>query len=105
MPLYRRLPKRGFYNLFRVEYEVVNVGSLAKIESVDALDLAALRKHRLVRSLAKPVKILGDGTIERPLVVTANAFTKSAQEKINAAGGRCEIVAYQQSTKSKEKAA
>jgi len=93
MPLHRRLPKRGFWNPFRVDYQVVNVSGLAA-GSADALDVDAMIKMRLVRSRTKPVKVLGDGAIERAIVVSAHAFTKTAREKIEAAGGRCEVVEF-----------
>lgn len=91
MPLQRRLPKRGFKNPFRVEYEVVNVESLNKFEPDTVVTVDLLKEHRLVRR-NKPVKILGDGDIDRALVVQANAFSKSAKEKIEAASGRAEVV-------------
>lgn len=94
MPLYRRLPKRGFHNLFRVEYQVVNVSGLAAVEQAGQLDVDALLKLRLVRSKAQPIKILGDGAIDKALVVQAHAFTRSAREKITAAGGSCETVPF-----------
>ena len=92
MPLHRRLPKRGFWNPFRVEYQVVNLTALAAANIQGPVDLEALRRLRLVRSKALPVKILGDGAIEKPLVVHAHAFSRVAEEKIVAAGGRCEKI-------------
>ena len=91
MPLQRRLPKRGFKNPFRVEYEVVNVQSLNQFEADTVVTVTLLKKHRLVRRNL-PVKILGDGVLDRALVVQANAFSKSAKEKIEAASGRAEVV-------------
>ena len=93
MPLHRRLPKRGFYSPFRVEYQVVNLDALANI-TTEAVDPESLRRLRLVRTKTKPVKILGDGAIERALVVRAHAFSRTAQEKITAAGGRCEKIPF-----------
>ena len=91
MPLVRRLPKRGFTNIFRTEYTVVNVGDLAALpegvgtevtpESLAAVGLV----HR-----NQPLKVLGDGELEAKLTVKAHAFSKSAREKIEAAGGSCE---------------
>ncbi len=92
MPLFRRLPKRGFWNPFRVEYNVVNLTDLSESKAADRVDLKTLIALRLVRSLRKPVKILGDGKIDRPMHVIAHAFSKSAEEKITAAGGTCERV-------------
>ena len=91
MPLQRRLPKRGFKNPFRVEYEVVNLGDLNRFEPDTVVTVDLLKRHRLVRRNL-PVKILGDGAIDRALVVQANAFSQSAKEKIEAASGRAEVV-------------
>jgi large subunit ribosomal protein L15 len=90
MPLVRRVPKRGFTNVFKTEYAVVNLAQLAELpaEMTDVTPeiLAGLG---LVRS-GKPVKVLGDGEIGKALKVTANKFSKSARAKIEAAGGSCE---------------
>lgn len=91
MPLQRRLPKRGFKNPFRTEYEVVNITSLNLFDADTVVTVDLLKEHRLVRRNL-PVKILGDGEINRALVVQANAFSKSAKEKIEAASGRAEVV-------------
>lgn len=91
MPLQRRLPKRGFKNPFRVEYEVVNLGDLNQFAPDTVVTVDLLKQHRLVRR-PLPVKILGDGDIDRALVVQANAFSKSAKEKIEAASGRAEVI-------------
>ncbi|MCL6562235.1 MAG: 50S ribosomal protein L15 [Firmicutes bacterium] len=91
MPLYRRLPKRGFINPFRVEYEVVNVQDLNRFEPGTEVTPELLREARLVRR-PLPVKILGEGELDRPLVVRAQAFSKSAREKIEAAQGRAEVI-------------
>jgi large subunit ribosomal protein L15 len=89
MPFYRRIPKRGFVNPTRVEYEPVNLADLAKLEA-DTITVQILRERGLVRRNL-PVKILGEGEVSRPLVVTAQAFSKSAREKIEKAGGRAEV--------------
>ncbi len=91
MPLQRRLPKRGFKNPFRTEYEVVNIESLNRFAADTVVTVDLLKEHRLVRRNL-PVKILGDGEISHALVVQANAFSKSAKEKIEAASGRAEVV-------------
>jgi large subunit ribosomal protein L15 len=91
MPLVRRLPKRGFKNPFRVEYEVVNVGQLNRFEPGTEVTPDLLRAHRLVRRKG-PVKILGEGELDRPLVVKAAAFSESAVAKITAASGRAEVI-------------
>jgi large subunit ribosomal protein L15 len=94
MPLIRRLPKRGFKKPNRVEYAILNVGDLNKFEDGTTVDVGALREARIVRQVRDGVKVLGDGTLERKLTVVASAFTKSAREKIEAAGGTCEIAPF-----------
>ena len=90
MPLYRRIPKRGFNNPTRKEYTVVNVGELAGL-GIDAVTVEELRRRRLVRN-GLPVKVLGGGELGRALTVSAHAFTKSAREKIEQAGGKAEVL-------------
>src|SRR5262245_12984896 len=85
MPLHRRLPKRGFHNPFRVEFQVVNVGQLAELEG--EVSPESLREHGLSSSLRKRVKVLGDGEPTAPLTRKAHAFSASARQKIEAAGG------------------
>ncbi|HEX4494772.1 MAG TPA: 50S ribosomal protein L15 [Thermoanaerobaculia bacterium] len=87
MPLVRRVPKRGFTNIWRSEYAVVNLSQLAEMEGDVTPD--SLREAGLVRR-GRKVKVLGDGEIGKPLHVVADKFSKSAREKIEAAGGRCE---------------
>jgi large subunit ribosomal protein L15 len=87
MPLVRRVPKRGFTNIFKVEYAVVNLAQLADFDGDVTPEVLVSRG--LVRS-GKPVKVLGDGEIGKALKVTANKFSKSARAKIEAAGGSCE---------------
>lgn len=87
MPLIRRVPKRGFTNIFKTEYAVVNLSQLAELEG--DITPESLAEVGLVRS-GKPVKVLGDGEIGKALKVTANKFSKSARSKIEAAGGTCE---------------
>ena len=91
MPLQRRIPKRGFNNIFRVEYATVNVGQLNVFENGSVVDAEALREAGLVKKILGGVKILGNGELERKLTVQAAAFSKSAEEKINAAGGKAEV--------------
>jgi len=88
MPLIRRVPKRGFTNLFRTEYAVVNVGRLAALEDAEVTP-ELLAMEGLVRA-GLPVKVLGEGEVAKAIVVSAHRFSKSAREKIEAAGGRCE---------------
>ncbi len=87
MPLQRRVPKVGFTNIFRVEYQVVNVRDLGRAKSKE-ITLETLMASGLVRNLNKPVKILGTGDLTEAYSVSANAFSKSAVEKIEAAGGK-----------------
>ena len=92
MPLQRRLPKRGFRNIFRKEFQIVNVQDLERVKDVTTFNPDIMYASKLIRKKNLPVKVLGNGTIERSLNVTANAFTKSAVEKIEAAGGRITIL-------------
>lgn len=87
MPLIRRVPKRGFTNIFRTEYATVNVERLAGLGAEITPEL--LVEKGLVRA-GRPVKILGRGEISEPLTVIAHKFTRGAREKIEAAGGRCQ---------------
>jgi large subunit ribosomal protein L15 len=91
MPFYRRIPKRGFSNVNRVEYAVVNIDRLAGLEA-DSITVELLREKGLVRKGMR-VKVLGNGEVGKALTVTAHAFTKSAREKIEKAGGRAEVIA------------
>lgn len=91
MPLYRRVPKRGFHPHGRVETQVVNLRDLARL-SVTELDPEGLHDRGLIESLDRPVKILGDGDVERAFVVRAHAFSASAREKIEEAGGTAEVI-------------
>jgi len=86
MPLQRRIPKRGFTPLNRVEYQVVNLSRLGRMDGTDVTP-ETLKAHGLVRSTRKRVKILAQGDIERALSVTAHAVSAKAREKIEAAGG------------------
>ena len=88
MPIQRRTPKRGFKNPNRVEFQVVNVGALNKLAAVDELTPATLFAMGVIGKKDAPVKILGDGEVTKKITIAANAFSKSAQEKIEAAGGR-----------------
>lgn len=92
MPLYRRLPKRGFYNVFKKEFAVVNLEDLNRFEDGTVVTPELLRQSRLVRKPADGIKILGDGELKKSLTVQAHAFSKAAQEKIAAAGGKAEVI-------------
>ena len=95
MPLHRRMPKRGFTNIFRTEWSLVTVEALERVFAAGAtVDIEALRAAGLVKGRAKAgVKILGTGELKKALVVTAVKFTAGARKKIEAAGGRCEVPA------------
>ena len=90
MPLHRRLPKRGFTNINRVEYQVVNLRDLEALEG--AVTVASLKAAGLIGNVRKPVKVLGQGELTKALAVEAHAFSKSAKEKIEAAGGSVAVV-------------
>jgi large subunit ribosomal protein L15 len=91
MPLHRRLPKRGFHNIFRKEYAVVNVGRLEKLEG-DSFDPSRLRELGVVKKLGDGLKVLGGGELSRRITVSAHLFSKSALDKIQAAGGKAEVI-------------
>jgi large subunit ribosomal protein L15 len=92
MPLHRRLPKRGFTNIFRKEYSIVNVGRLEALEG-DSFDPARLVELGVLRKIKDGgVKILGTGELKRKISVKAHVFSKSAMEKIQAAGGAAEVI-------------
>src|SRR5215472_17080968 len=91
MPLHRRLPKRGFVNIFRTEYEVVNLEKLAGLGD-NEITPEVLRKAGMVSSKKSLVKVLGQGDLSKALTVHAHKFSKSAQEKIEKAGGKIQVV-------------
>jgi large subunit ribosomal protein L15 len=91
MPLHRRLPKRGFVNIFRADYEVVNLERLASLGKTE-ITPELLRKAGVVSSRKSLVKVLGQGELSTALTVHAHKFSKSAQEKIEKAGGKIEVV-------------
>lgn len=90
MPLHRRMPKRGFTNIFRQEYNIVNLERLASLGE-STITPEVLRKAGII-STGRPVKILGDGELSTALTVHAHKFSKSAQEKITKAGGKFEVL-------------
>ncbi len=92
MPLYRRIPKRGFTNIWGTEYATINVKDLNRFEDGTEVTPELLKEVGLLKQMLDGVKILGDGEIEKNLTVKANKFTKSAQEKIEAAGGKVEVI-------------
>jgi large subunit ribosomal protein L15 len=92
MPLQRRLPKRGFHNPFRIEMAVVNIDQLEPFPSGSEVTPELLAQHGLVSGKGKRVKILGDGSLSKPLTVKAHGFSAKAREKIEASGGKVELV-------------
>ena len=92
MPLYRRLPKRGFKNIFALQYAEGNVSQLNRFEDGATVDPVALIEAGILKNVRDGIRILGNGTLERKLTVIANGFTKSAVEKIEVAGGKVEVI-------------
>ncbi len=92
MPLYRRLPKRGFKNIFAKEYAEVNVSQLNRFEDGATVDPVSLIEVGILKNVRDGIRILGNGTLEKKLTVIANGFTKTAEEKIIAAGGKVEVI-------------
>ena len=98
LPIIKRLPsQRGFNNIFKTQFDVVNVGNLNIFEAGTEVDIVVMMTAGLVKSGDKLVKILGDGEIDRPLTVIADSFTATAKAKIEAAGGKVEEVVYEAS--------
>ena len=94
LPIIKRLPsQRGFTNIFKTEYDVVNVGQLSVFEAGTEVDIVKLMTVGLVKTGQKPVKILGEGEIDHPLTVKAEKFSATARSKIEAVGGKIEEVA------------
>ncbi len=93
LPLHRRVPKRGFTNIFRKRYAIVNVGNLNRFEAGTAVTPGALQAAGLIHAVGDGVKILGDGELTRALAVSAQKFSAAAAEKIRAAGGTVEVLA------------
>ncbi|MDO5775063.1 MAG: 50S ribosomal protein L15 [Eubacteriales bacterium] len=92
MPLYRRLPKRGFTNINRVEYAEINVSTLNMFEDGATVDVQTLLDKKIIKEVLGGVKILGRGELTKKLTVKANAFSESAKQKIEACGGSCEVI-------------
>lgn len=92
MPLQRRLPKRGFTNVFRKHYAIINLRDLAGFEAADLITPELLLERRIIRSLEDGLKVLGEGEVSQPLKVSAHHFSKSAAEKIAKAGGTVEVL-------------
>lgn len=99
MPMQRRLPKRGFKNPFRVEAYPVNLGTLAARFDEGVVDVDAMRQAGLVPKKAKVIKVLGEGEIGKGLTIRAHRFSKSAKEKLEAAGGVAEVITLERGSK------
>ncbi len=92
IPLYRRLPKRGFKNIFSKNYSIVNLSALNVFDDGAVVDIAALIENGLVRNAHYDLKILGNGELTKKITVKASVFSAAAKEKIEAAGGKAEVV-------------
>ena len=92
MPLQRRIPKRGFNNIFAKDIVSVNVGSLNRFEDGAAVDAAALMEAGIIKNCGDGVKILANGELKKKLTVKASAFSQAAKAKIEAAGGKAEVI-------------
>ena len=92
IPLYRRLPKRGFNNIFAKHYAIVNVSDLNAFEDGAVINAEVLLEKRIIRKALDGVKVLGRGELTKKVTVQATAFSTSAKEKIESVGGKCEVV-------------
>ena len=92
MPIYRRLPKRGFTNIFAKEYVEVKISDLNKFDNGTTVDAEALKAAGIIKKTCDGIKVLGNGSLEKKLTVKAAKFTVSAKEKIEAAGGKVEVI-------------
>ncbi|MBP3627036.1 MAG: 50S ribosomal protein L15 [Clostridia bacterium] len=92
MPLQRRVPKRGFNNIFAVEWAAINVSALEVFADGATVDAAALTEKGIIKKAGLPVKVLGNGKLTKKLTVKLNAFSASAAEKINSVGGKAEVI-------------
>ncbi len=92
MPLQRRVPKRGFNNIFATEWTAINVSALEVFEDGSVVDAQALQAAGIIKKAVNPVKVLGNGKLTKKLTVKLDAFSASAAEKINAVGGKAEVI-------------
>lgn len=92
MPLVRRMPKRGFVNIFKKDFSVINLEKLEGFDGKEAITPDLLKEAGIIKKSAKAIKILGDGELNKPLTIKAHKFSKSALEKIQAAGGKAEVL-------------
>jgi len=91
MPIHRRLPKHGFTNIWKKEYQIVNVADLTRCDGAE-ISGETLKQAGLIKKADQPIKILGNGALDKALTVKAHAFTKSAVAKIEQAGGKAEVI-------------
>lgn len=92
MPLVRRLPKRGFTHVFKEIIQVINLEDLKRFDPGAVVDPDVLRKAGMLKGRGRKVKVLGDGTLDKPLTVRAHGFSLSARNKIEALGGKAEVI-------------
>jgi large subunit ribosomal protein L15 len=92
MPLQRRVPKRGFTNIFRKKIQIVNLSDLSRVAGSEVISPQAMEEAGLIKKAELPVKVLGGGEVKARLTVRANAFSKKALEKIESAGGKVEVI-------------
>ena len=92
MPLKRRLPKRGFHNLFKKRFATINIKDLRRFEKGSVVDVSLLASSGLIKKLYAGVKVLGEGKIDYPLTLKVHSYSKTAKEKIEAAGGKAELI-------------
>ena len=92
MPIYRRLPKRGFTNIFAKKYTSINVEDLNKFDNGTEVTAELLKESGVIKKINDGIVILGRGDLEKKLTIKAKRFSKSAEEKINAAGGKAEVI-------------
>lgn len=93
IPLSRRIPKRGFYNPFKKEFQIVNVGIICALDVGDIeITPEVLHEHGLIHEKDRPVKILGEGDVTKPLMIKVHSFSKTAREKIEKAKGKAEVI-------------
>lgn len=92
MPLYRRIPKRGFTNIFRKEYAIVNLETLNQFDDNEEVTVELLLENKIIKKELDGIKILGNGEINKKLTVKVHKFSKAAKEKIEAVGGKAEVI-------------
>ena len=91
MSLARRLPKKGFTNIFKKEFQIINIYSIEKLDE-DTITVNVLKERGLVKSLLIPIKILGEGVINKKIIIEANSFSVSAKKAIEKSGGTCKVL-------------